>query len=96
MNAWMRPSTTSAPNVDLWHLLLGNSPHGMRVAHCGEAYPGDIDLMTRPFADTPRIIDTCEACHVASRRLARSGVAFQQPMTSHTTPRSSESPLSNS
>jgi hypothetical protein len=96
MNAWLRVSATSGPTADPWHLLLGNSPHGMRVAHCGEAYPSDVDLDSRSFDDPPGIGDTCEACHVASRRVARFGVAAQQPMTSQTIPTSSERPLSRS
>jgi hypothetical protein len=94
MNAWLRLSITKLSEP--WHLLLGNSPYGMRVAHCGEAYPPNVDLLTRAFDDPPGVMDTCEACHVASLRLARTGVALQQPITSHTMPTSSESPPSSS
>jgi hypothetical protein len=75
MNAWMRRSDMSL--VEPWHLLLGISPHGMRVAHCGTAFAPDTDLLTVPFDDPPRPTEMCEACQVAARRMAPLNPAAQ-------------------
>ena len=62
--------STDNAGMEPWHLLLGNSPHGMRVAHCGAAYAPDTDLLTVPFDEPPRPTDMCEACQVAARRMS--------------------------
>ena len=65
MNAWMRLLATG----DASHLLLGSSPSGLRVGHCGVAFLPNDELEERSFEDRPSIVDICDACHVASRRV---------------------------
>lgn len=69
MNAWIRLSPNGSSSSEHWHLLLGTSPQGMRVAHCGVAYPSNDELEKCPFENPPRILDSCETCQVASRRV---------------------------
>jgi hypothetical protein len=78
VNAWMRRSDSDAAS---WHLLLGNSPHGMRVAHCGAAFAPDTDMLTVPFDDPPRSTEMCEACQVAARRMSPPGRVVQPSST---------------
>ena len=79
MNAWMRRS--DMPGIEPWHLLLGNSPHGMRVAHCGAAFAHDTHMLTVSFDDPPRPTEMCEACQVAARRMSRSSQVVQPSST---------------
>jgi hypothetical protein len=65
---WIRMLVENERNTEPWHLQLGLSPGGLRVAECGVAYPPDDELETRPFVDPPPSADTCETCHVAYRR----------------------------
>jgi hypothetical protein len=71
MHPWIRLLVAYEPNPEPWHLQLGVSPGGLRVAHCGVSYAHDDELETRPFADPPPSSDTCETCHVAFRRMPR-------------------------
>jgi hypothetical protein len=78
MNAWMRRPDTSG--MESWHLLLGTSPRGMRVAHCGEAFAPGTGLLTVPLDDPPRPTEICEPCLGAARRMA----GASRPMQSST------------
>lgn len=79
MNAWMRISDDSG--VEPWHLLLGNSPHGMRVAHCGAAFAPGSNMLTVPFDEPPRPAEMCEACQVAARRMSQAIPVVQHSST---------------
>ena len=68
MSTWMRPAIGT---LDPWHLEIGVSPGGLRVAHCGVTYRSDELLITRMSDDAPDASELCEACHVAFRRLPR-------------------------
>ena len=79
MNAWICRSDNSG--MEPWHLLLGNSPHGMRVAHCGVAFAPDTNMLTVPFADPPQATEMCEACQVAARRMRPASPVVQPSST---------------
>jgi hypothetical protein len=67
MNAWIRLTAIDPFAPVAWHLQLGITPSGLRIAACGYSYAPTSPVDVRPAVEVPSM-NVCEACDVAYRR----------------------------